>query len=834
MRVQYHEHQALMQWLYAGPFVINVSDRYTSNYCVPFEPYQDLWDEAAAVQEQASSPKERETCTLFGQTRDWTLAHIREVDRQLTWTKFADYASALCSMAFAYICTEESGKHHFTLRSTSGVRVLVNGKTAFVKQVLGRSETTDQFDAELHAGRNSVSIMLLNVHIQCVNTFQLMMDKPCTMEADLLPMPGLSRAEVEKGFDAFYFSSAVLLPGQTQHLCADGLPTLGGEYAWTLKNRKGQALAQGKAAGGAFRTRLAAYEELEVSGSYCVELAFACGDVSVTGPKLSFQKIDLLQNVPDTDYQGRRAYLQRCYAMDVETTSPRHAFLPQIARMACGRPDLLDEKAMWEGLAYINERNDCADFSMHALLRFYIKYASSPAVSDELREAMRQCILNFKYWEDEPGRTMMFTRSENHEILFYSAEYIAGLLFPAEIFPNSGQNGLFHVLKGRMKAEQWMKEKGHYGFTEWHSNNYYDADILALLSIYDFGEAHSLIRQLAKQTLDLIALFTAANSANGIMATTHGRCYELQLMHPYTEKVCRNNYLFFGEPKLLIAGYTIGSVALVDSDYQPPEIAEKMERHTPMETRTCMGLFREEMQPGVVCSTYRTAHYMVSGMVESKAGEFGAQIHAGQVLIEGSVPVFVTCFADRSTMTRPSYFGGQYRVPKTIAYRDMLAYIYHIESEAGFTHCYFPQEEFDQVCRSGSWMFGRKGEAYVGVYCSQPFTETSGGVDNHRELLSMAKDVTWIIQMGDKEKWPTFESFMQAMSTSQFTCDAKRLLWHSPAQGQIALSWVEACTHDGQPFRLENEPLLDNPMVHADYGSGKIRFASGEIMNFFV
>ena len=74
-----------------------------------------------------------------------------------------------------------------------------------------------------------------------------------------------------------------------------------------------------------------------------------------------------------------------------------------------------------------------------------------------------------------------------------STEYVAGMAFPLDNFSNSNQNGLFHALKGRLNAEHWIREKGYYGFTEWHSNTYYEEDMLALLNIYDFGEENGLL-----------------------------------------------------------------------------------------------------------------------------------------------------------------------------------------------------------------------------------------------------------------------------------------------------------------------------------------------------
>lgn len=825
--------QPLMRWMYAGPFMLDVSDRYMDNYIVPFEPYTDLWEEACRVQEKCAGVKEGAPASLFGKTLSWRLSHTHEADRQLTWAQFGVYAALLCTMTSARIAVEQAGEYTFTLKHSGSLRMLVDGKEVYVHQRVGRVERTEQIRVKLHAGENDVAIMLFNVHLHCLNTFQLTLDAPCDVQLSLLPMEETLRTAIERGFDAFYLSEAMLFEGKTQRLRAENLLEEG-KYSYVLRAANGEALAQGSVQGPDVDVPLGAYDELPGAGAYSVELGWEKDGVRVQGTTLSFQRVDFMNDVPETDYAGRKRFLLETFATGEGVNHPRAVIFAQLAAMACGKPELLDEAAIFRVLDYINDRYDCSDFAMHGVLRFYLKYGKHPAVSENLREKLKACILNFKYWVDEPGKSLMYTRSENHEMLFYSAEYVAGMAFPTENFTNSNQNGLFHALKGRINAEHWIREKGHYGFTEWHSNTYYEEDILALVNIYDFGEENGLLRQMAKQLLDLIILFIASNSHHGVMATTHGRCYEPALMHPATESMSRINYLLFGQPKRLTKTISIGAVSLADSAYQPIALGAQMAAQETLETRTRMGLFRHSYQHGVICSTYRTAHYMVSGLIESKANEHGAQVNAGQALLEDDVPVFVTCFADRSPTTRPSYFGGQYIIPKTIAYRNVLAYMSHIPGELGFTHCYFPQHQMDEVREENGWLFGKKDGAYIAVYCSAPYTQVKGGVYNNRELLSLAKDVTWLFELGDVDAWGSFEAFVKGISAAKIAANGDALVYESPSAGKLYLSQSGKCTHDGEAFVKGDVPMIDNPMVHSVYGSGKITFADGGVMDFFA
>ena len=66
----------------------------------------------------------------------------------------------------------------------------------------------------------------------------------------------------------------------------------------------------------------------------------------------------------------------------------------------------------------------------------------------------RQAILNFKYWMDEPGHDSMCYWSENHQILFAACEYLAGQLYPNEIFSNDGRKGKEKQERARIRIER--------------------------------------------------------------------------------------------------------------------------------------------------------------------------------------------------------------------------------------------------------------------------------------------------------------------------------------------------------------------------------------------
>ncbi|MEK3883344.1 hypothetical protein [Paenibacillus sp. PL2-23] len=824
---------AIRKWLYAGPFEQNVSSLYYDNYKVPVEPYLNLIEEATAIAPKLF-PREGDEMTLFGQMNRWSLLRTTDSEHKMTWARFGVHARLLTTFAYTRLKVPAAGSYRFRFGLDGAARIFVNGKETFAHLKVGRVESEFELQLTLAGGSNDILIMLVNVHLHCINSFWLSaVDGILSAEPPLL-LESEERKALERDFARFYLKEHVVSGREMLTLHWDGPLECEGlfviEICQGVRGVRGQSIVvdqyrlspEERALPLISADKLPEMEEFLIAIDYVSEAGERIG-----GVELRFKRIDWFSGLPQgADFGCRKKYILE--RISQEKGNPRTALFVELAKMELGDWQAVNVDIIGETLDYIDARYDCADFAMHGLLRIYAKFADGGRIDEKLLGRMKAVILGFKYATDEPGRSMMFTRSENHEILFYSAEYLAGLLFPGEFFPNSGQNGIFHALKGRMMSERWIKEKGTYGFMEWHSNTYYEEDILALLSIVDFGEESGYTRILARQLLDLICVILASHSSAGVMGTTHGRSYEETILHPELEAMGPMNWLLFGKQKQLVRRLSIGCVALAGSSYIPDREWEELAGNgTPLFTRTRMGLFPRSEMDGVNCATYRTRDYMVSGMVESKKGERGDQVHAGQVLLNGEVPVFVTCFDNKSEMTRPSYWGGQYRNPNTFAHRSVLAYMYKLEDGPGYTHAYFPFRQFDEVCKEGDWLFGRKRDAYVALYSQKPYTVTTSGTYKERELLCLEKSNIWLLEAGSKEQWVSFERFVKVIHSAVLINGADgSLLFQSPSIGCMEIGYDQPCRLGGQELiGLDGYPLICNDYAYGEYGSGVIRLA---------
>ncbi|MFD1190782.1 hypothetical protein [Phenylobacterium conjunctum] len=199
------------------------------------------------------------------------------------------------------------------------------------------------------------------------------------------------------------------------------------------------------------------------------------------------------------------------------TDTGETALLQRLA--AGGQADTAD---LAPSLAFIDAHNDCSDFRLATLLRARLAYGS--AFSQEAQARLKRTLVAFPYWMDVKGSGgPMVYWSENHQILFAQAEFLAGGLYPAALFAD-GRTGADHRAQARDRITFWLDQRWRFGFSEWNSH-YYLEDIAALANLADFAQAPEVSRK-AEIILDLLMLDLAGRSLHGEFIATSGRLYE--------------------------------------------------------------------------------------------------------------------------------------------------------------------------------------------------------------------------------------------------------------------------------------------------------------------
>ncbi len=218
-------------------------------------------------------------------------------------------------------------------------------------------------------------------------------------------------------------------------------------------------------------------------------------------------------------------------------------------------------------LAYIKGEYDCSDFRLVNLIRILYEFKNQiPAAYDQ---KIKEVLVNFRYWLDEPGENSMCYWSENHQILFASAEYLIGKKFPDTVFPNSGLTGHEHMEKARVRILDWLKMRWDYGFTEFYSNVYYKEDIGALINLIDFANDEEIVTK-SKMILDLLFYDVAAQSCQNMFISTSGRAYEYNRKGGPDATLGGLTQYYWGNGEKIAAGMMFGLI--VSTNYELPPV----------------------------------------------------------------------------------------------------------------------------------------------------------------------------------------------------------------------------------------------------------------------
>ena len=137
-------------------------------------------------------------------------------------------------------------------------------------------------------------------------------------------------------------------------------------------------------------------------------------------------------------------------------------------------------------LERIDIREDCADFTANALIRFYLE--NKHRLQEVNKQEIKNTLINFKYWMDQyDGRKdSMCHWSENHQILFAVTEYLVANEWKNDVFAD-GNTGEKHIEFSKERINAWMEQRFYYGFNEYYSNNYYPEDIAPMANFIQFA-----------------------------------------------------------------------------------------------------------------------------------------------------------------------------------------------------------------------------------------------------------------------------------------------------------------------------------------------------------
>lgn len=237
-------------------------------------------------------------------------------------------------------------------------------------------------------------------------------------------------------------------------------------------------------------------------------------------------------------------------------------------------------------LALVERRQDCQDFAMAGLLHLLYRYPDSALFQGSLQETVGAALRVAKYAHDDPNTDSCCWHTENHQVLYASAELLAGQRWPDAVFANDGELGCWHYERARENLHRWLDWRLRFGFSEWNSSCYYDEDAAALLNLVAFA-ADAALRQQARVVLEVLLLHVALHTWHGLSVGSQGRTYLAEQAAPGTTPMATLSQLCWGPvtaPPPTHLG--LAAILLAASDFPVPPALVALAQDEPAERET--------------------------------------------------------------------------------------------------------------------------------------------------------------------------------------------------------------------------------------------------------
>lgn len=233
--------------------------------------------------------------------------------------------------------------------------------------------------------------------------------------------------------------------------------------------------------------------------------------------------------------------------------------------------------------------------------------------------------------------------------------------------------------------------------------------------------------------------------------------------------------------------------------------------------------------------TYRTPYYQLSGIQDyNQKGFMSMQKHIWQASLGEQAFVYTNC--PEAIGQGPQDFVGGWN-PRSTFYKnvgviqydrtamplevELVDTILNLLDMRFYIHAYFPKWAFDEVQQVGNWVFGAKGDGYVGLYSYiSPFWM------NDYELRVNGRKNLWIVEMGSIDEWGSFQNFISNITQAQLNVNPLSLGYdvdyNSPSQGNIEVDWSNPLLINNKPIDLGPYPRYNNSYCECEYADRNI------------
>lgn len=531
-------------------------------------------------------------------------------------------------------------------------------------------------------------------------------------------------------------------------------------------------------------------------GHYRLEMTARLGDVTMSrNLSLTVLADDVLpggEGVLETRKRVALSYI-------AEHGVPRTGRL--LAMLHVGDSGPLAQELLISTLQRISARQDCSDFSMVPLLWIWHDFHGEhfPAV---LWKRVRSAIVGYRYWYDELGNDVMWYWSENHALCFHTAQYLAGQMFPDDLFTASGRRGREQQAIATQRLHAWFDAVEQQGFVEWNSAPYYPVDYIGLFALYQLADDATL-RQRARHLIDRLMMTSALHYQSGIAAGTMGRVYEKELLASQMSELSAFGHVAWGGGRVNRKCASLPFFCL--SDYVPPLESARYARlnHGTLSAHYQCG--------GGKIVAWKQSAVSLSSCVDHHTGARGHQQHLVDVQFatRPDARLWINHPGDVApgSEARPSFWAGNSVLPRLMQVENRALMLWQLDEHdvLGWTHLHLCSEAYDEVRPLTQGYAMRAGQAFAAVLCSQPLTV------NGDEVRAEGRRVAWWLEVGEGD----FEAFCQRVQGLRIAHQGDVARLNDGQQTLMQLSWQGECLHNGAtaafPTLVGNELQITLP-----------------------
>lgn len=509
------------------------------------------------------------------------------------------------------------------------------------------------------------------------------------------------------------------------------------------------------------------------------------------------------------DNANRKAYYKRM----AEWQSLGHGnfgfSMPHILiRKYLGMERADDRQMFYETLEQISDRYDCSDFLVGALIRYIHNYKMDETLSADVKKTL----LGYRYWMTMKGSDAMCMWSENHAMQFFACSYLVGRLYPDDFFPRAEMTGRELEAFGKTRLCEWFDSVDKYGFEEFLSACYMCVTFSALINLYDYADDD--IKQRAKAVLDRIMRMLSLHAFHGSVIAPMGRIYR-DVIYPFTQgaQVLMNlvdSTTPISDKESWLVSYATSSYEFpsdlkslmtddADKSYSTGNALVKIKKTkdyilTSVQSPRQDGFVRwpnltldSDALDTSLYPVVKSLNERFHGTTAFGPGKYGYQQHMWVAALSQEALVFANHPGgtyDGSSM-RPGYWYGNGIMPAVKQTDDSIASIYSISDEypIHFVHVYAPLSKFEQSKIEGNWLFLKKDNGNIALWCSDKMEPYSDELANS-EFRVYSDNVAFICYVGSgdfdefelhcKAREPKFEKNMVLTDSSGLYLEYKK------------------------------------------------------------